>query len=76
MNTATQPIEEFTGKAAEALQDYYLSGKATDTTAKIALLEANLGKFEFDAYGGHETNEMKLRAAERVYLFNLGIAIE
>jgi hypothetical protein len=63
-------VPEFTGKAAEALREYYTNAQvqSNTTSEKIAALEANLGRFEFSAYGGEETDEMKLRAAERVYL--------
>ena len=63
-------VPDFTGKAAEALREFYTTAQVdiNSTSEKIAALEANLGRFEFSAYGGEETDEMKLRAAERVYL--------
>jgi hypothetical protein len=71
-------VPEFTGKAAEALREYYTGLEVQDKGVgeKIAALEANIGRFEFSAYGGNETDEMRLRAAERVFLFQKGINIE
>jgi hypothetical protein len=73
-----QPVPEFTGKAAEALKEYYTSLDVQDKGIgeKIAALEANIGRFEFSAYGGDETEVMKLRAAERIFLFQRGIVIQ
>jgi hypothetical protein len=74
----TPNVPEFTGRAAEALKDYYSTAKVqtNSVTEKVAALEANLGRFDFCAYGGGETDEMKLRAAERVYLFKQRIPVE
>lgn len=71
-------VPEFTGMAAEALKHYYTTAKVqTGSVAeKIAALEANLGRFEFSAYGGGETPDMKLRAAERVYLHKQKIPVQ
>jgi hypothetical protein len=69
-------VPEFTGKAAEALKEYYTTAQVdiNSTSEKIAALEANLGRFEFSAYGGEESDEMRLRAAERVYLLKQKIS--
>lgn len=78
MSTHVQTVPDFTGRAAEALNVYYASLRppAKSAKEKINALAANMGRFEFSAYGGGETEEMCLRAAERVYLFNQGIDIE
>jgi hypothetical protein len=73
-----EEVPEFTGKAADALREFYTQTKVVGQgpQAKIAALEANLGKFEFSAYGGGETDITRLRAAERVYLLKFRIPAE
>lgn len=65
-----EEVPEFTGRAAVSLLEFYtqtgVAGQGPQ--AKIAALTANLGKFEFSAYGGGETDVTRLRTAERVYL--------
>jgi predicted alpha/beta hydrolase len=79
MKTAA-PLEvsEFTGTGAVALTSFYSNAKVEGKTVseKVAALEANLGHFGFFAYGGEETEIMKLRAAERVYLFRQRIPVQ
>jgi hypothetical protein len=71
-------IPEFKGDAGKALAAYYSTSKVAkgSTAEKIVALQSNLGRFEFSAYGGEETEEMTLRAAERVYLLQQKIPIE
>jgi hypothetical protein len=85
MNTQTHTegvkspaVPEFSGKAADVLKGYYSHLGVANATAeeKLHAMISNLGPFDFFAYGGGETTEMRLRAAERVFLLERNVPIK
>lgn len=69
-------VPEFEGPAREALDNYYAHLEVATPEAKLAAMVSNLGHFDFYAYGGGETVDMRLRAAERLFLLEKGIPIQ
>ena len=80
--TKTETIAEFTGAAKAALEKFYADNKVSKEPVARKIVALNLaiepssGESRFFAYGGDETEEMELRALERVYLLINGIEVE
>jgi len=74
-----QRVPEFEGAALDFLRRYYAGHDLDITLAtdreRILALQIKLGRMNFSAYGGGETDAMETRALEHVLLSENGIDI-